>query len=443
MGGSILTLSQGAVDGLYAGGLIGGWLALTYACMFRSKPQDGETVDTLVLHASQTGQATDIAERLHRSIVARGEKCALLPADAAKPEHIAHAKRLFFVVSTTGDGLAPDNGHRFDQYITDEAPTLAGKQVAVLALGDRRYSQYCAFGHRIAQWAKRGGAEFLFPPVEVDDLSASDLQQWQTHLEPLGYGDASLLPVEDGLPWQVLERHEVAGPAMQGRSGSDGLFRLQLKPETGPTPPWEIGDLFELHTPEGHRRDYSIASPPHEGQITLYVRKVVHEGQAGSGSGLLTSLPIGSGRITGRIRPHRSYRTPAGRGPLLAIGAGSGWAGLRPHVLHALSEGQACHVLFGERASEQHSPLLQELHSLPLSGLDLALSSPHGGGPYVQDKIEAQADAIRQFLGEDGRVVLCGRLAMGEACLAALSRVMGHGWVEQAILLGRLRRDLY
>jgi len=279
MGGSILTLSQGAVDGLYAGGLIGGWLALTYACIFRSKPQHGEAADTLVLHASQTGQATDIAERLHRSIVARGEKCASLPADAAKPEHIATAKRLFFVVSTTGDGLAPDNGHRFDQYITDEAPALAGKQVAILALGDRRYSQYCAFGHRIAQWAERGGAEFLFPPVEVDDLSASDLQQWQMHLEPLGYGDATHLPVEDGLPWQVLERHEVAGPAMQGCSGSDGLFRLQLKPETGPTPPWEIGDLFELHTPEGHRRDYSIASLPHEGHIMLYVRKVVHEGQ--------------------------------------------------------------------------------------------------------------------------------------------------------------------
>ncbi|RVU02251.1 nitric oxide synthase [Novosphingobium umbonatum] len=439
----MIATPQGATDWLYAGGLIGGWLALTYACMRDRQGQMGDDADTLVLHASQTGQATDLAEKLHRTIVARGEKCALLPADEATPERLTKAKRLFFIVSTTGDGLAPDNGHGFDRYIGDDRPRLEGKQIAILALGDRRYSQYCAFGQRIAQWAEIGGATFLFPLVEVDDLSANDLQQWQSRLAQLGYDLAEQGAADETLHWRVLERCQVVGPAMKGASGSDGLFRLQLAAEDGASPPWEIGDLFELHTPDGHRRDYSIASLPPERLITLYIRKVVQEGQVGIGSGLLTGTQVGSGRITGRIRPHRTYRTPTGRGPLLAIGAGSGWAGLRPHVLHALQEGQPCRVLFGERASQSETPLFEELRALPLTGLDVALSATQGGGPYVQDRIAAQADTIRQFLGENGRVVLCGRLAMGEACLAALADVMGKAWVEQTMLLGRLRRDLY
>ena len=49
----------------------------------------------------------------------------------------------------------------------------------VLALGDREYTQFCAFGHQLDDWLRRQGATSLFDLVEVDNADDSALRHWQ------------------------------------------------------------------------------------------------------------------------------------------------------------------------------------------------------------------------------------------------------------------------
>lgn len=449
MADAALYLSASPLNWSIAAGLAGSWLSLTYAKLGTRKRKKGGSASILVVHASQTGHASDLAEQLRRQIVVGGRSCRMIEADELTPERIATAECLLFVVSTTGCGDAPDNARKFDRYIAREGAALGGKSIAILALGDRRYAEFCAFGRRIEAWARQGGGEFLFPLIEVDDLAASDVAVWNRKLALAGYSGVAVQSDQQKTEWRITERIAVAGPA-RNRDGvpcSDGLYRLELSPLAGTTPTWEIGDLFELQTPDGHVRDYSIASLPQEGNVVLYVRRVVDQGRLGCGSRHLTEAEVGSDSIWARIRSHRSYRPTVGGGPLLAIGAGSGWGGLRPHVLHALHRGERCHLIFGERASERESPLLDEIADLNRTGgleaLQLAMSEGCGTGPYVQYIIRDQQDQIRTFLGTTGRIVLCGRMAMGEQCLTTLATIMGPEWIDRATDSGRVRRDFY
>jgi len=433
--------------------LLGAWLLFT-AWMLRKRPQTpADAARTLVVHASQTGQATDIAEQTQIRIEASGEPCALIEANQLTPAMIAQAEQLFFVASTTGEGEAPDNARRFADKVLAENADLAAKQVAVLALGDRRYPAFCGFGRSIDRWARRGGADMLFPLVEVDDLARADLAAWDARLTGAGYPQRTDPPADTALLWRVTALDRMAEPVRNPQGGlcSDGLYRIALRPPEGPPPPWEIGDLFELRTPDGHVRDYSIASlpdaRPEACEVVLFVRRVVDGGVVGHGSGHLTDAEAGATSVMGRIRTHRSFHPPTGDGPLLAIGAGSGWAGLRPHLLLAMGRGQRCALIFGERATEEHGPLLAEMRRWQVDGrlerLGFALSQGGGNGPYVQHVVAQWGDDIRAFLGGDGRILLCGHMAMGDQCLNRLSGLLGQDWIDSALEDGRLRRDFY
>jgi sulfite reductase (NADPH) flavoprotein alpha-component len=444
-----IRLSSDTSDWGFALGFLAVWLALTVVLLARARQRPSGGAEALVVCASQTGHAGDLAQQAQLRIAAAGTPCALVEADHLTPALIAEARLLVFVASTTGEGEAPDNARHFAQGLLAASVDLSGKQVAVLALGDRRYTQFCAFGRCIAAWARQNGGEALFPPVEVDDLKPADLAVWDQRLSEAGYPDSAAPAARVETRWRVVSRDQVAGPSHDGAGEltGDGLYRIALRPAEGPLPTWEIGDLFELRTPDGHLRDYSIASLPGEDAVRLYVRRVIGKGVTGIGSGHLTDAEPGAASLLGRIRSHRSFRPPTGQGPLLAIGAGSGWAGLRPHLLHAISRGQPCRLVFGERASEAESPLLAEIAGWRGAGrldrLDLALSRAGQSGPYVQHVLADAGGDIAEFLGTEGRIAICGRLAMGEQSLAELARLLGNDWLTRAREDGRLLRDLY
>ncbi|WP_169053475.1 NADPH cytochrome P450 oxidoreductase family protein [Alteraurantiacibacter aquimixticola] len=436
--------------------LVGIWLLICWLCLRKPAEQSIDKAECLVVFASQTGHAEDIARATHARIAAGGRPVQLLEADCLTPELLDAARKIFFILSTTGDGDAPDNARAFEQRVLSADADLSGKRVLLLGLGDRRYSDFCGFALRVWNWAERCGAQLRVPLVPVDDLAPADLARWDQHLGEEGYPPVPA--AEDrGQSWQVIERKQVADAAFgpEGEQTSDGLYRLAIKPEAGGRPEWDIGDLFELETPDGHFRDYSIANLPGADELLLFVRRVVEGGVAGRGSGLLTSIePAASNQaasnhagsnFTGRIRQHRSFRPPAGQGSLLAVGAGSGWAGLRPHIAQAIAQGRRCWLVFGEREAGQAEQLFAEMREWHEDGrlqrLDLVLS--RGGGPYVQTLLEDKAREVADFLDGEGCVVLCGRLAMGEASLAVLRASLGAEWLEQAQADGRLRHDFY
>ncbi|WP_443747157.1 NADPH cytochrome P450 oxidoreductase family protein [Asticcacaulis solisilvae] len=436
MNGLADTVLGAGVERLWqAAGVAAAFVAVCVASALSGRPKTQEGAAVLVLFASQTGQAEEIAKNAHARLVAGGLAARVAALGTVTPEQLRVAERILCVVSTTGDGEAPDNGARFEA-VMDGTLDLAGKSFAVLALGDRNYERFCGFGRRVFDWFRRCGAVALTPCLEADDLDAAVLAQWQAGLTQWGAGAVA---ASAAFPkWKLVERKRL------NPRGSGAIWRIGFVPD-GDRLMWRAGDLAEIETLDGHRRDYSIASLPSEGQLNLLVREVrTADGAYGKGSGLLIRGLEPGGTIGLRVKTHDGFHAAEGKGPVLLVGAGSGLAGLRPHILEALAAGRSVRVVYGERHPVNDAGLCEELVRWRDEGriaLDLAFSRPDDGqGRYVQAVVGADVAA---WLGDDGAVMVCGGLDMGKGVEAALRSVCGGAWVDQAFADGRYRRDLY
>ena len=93
--------------------------------------------------------------------------------------------------------------------------------------------------------------------------------------------------------------------------------------------------------------------------MELLVRKAVKDdGSLGLGSGWLTRDCALGGVVKLRLRPNPNFHPPALTAPQILIGAGTGIAGLRAHLLHRQQKklGDAW-LLFGERSPRGGSVL--------------------------------------------------------------------------------------
>ena len=132
-------------------------------------------------YASQTGFALELAQRTAETLREAG--CDAHIHDIAKldPTRLNGAHCLF-VVSTTGEGDPPDGALGFAGNTMAAAIDLHGTRYAVLALGDRGYTHYCAFGHQLDAWLRGSGAQPLFDVIEVDNADPAALRHWQHQL---------------------------------------------------------------------------------------------------------------------------------------------------------------------------------------------------------------------------------------------------------------------
>ncbi|CAL4868349.1 hypothetical protein MMA231_02655 [Asticcacaulis sp. MM231] len=396
------------------------------------------TSDYLVLYASQTGQAEEIARNSAKALLAGGRDAQAFSIAQVTVAQLQAAKTILCVISTTGEGDAPDEGLRFAQSLMQDRPDLSGQSVAVLALGDRNYDQFCAFGRRVFDWLVvcGGKAQSL---IEVDDLDAAALKRWDELIHALGGKGNSA--TEAGVPWRMEQRTRL------NPLGDNPLYHLRFMSDQVLS--WQAGDLIEIVTPQGHRRDYSVASLPEEGHLDLYVREVIKtDGSYGDGSGLLIHGLQAGDSLPLRLKSHRNFHAPEGEGPLLLIGAGSGLAGLRAHILQAAKIGRPVWLIYGERHPLHDGALTEAMmvwrEEGTLQGLDIAFSRPdEGEGRYVQAVVAASGAAIKDWLGHEGGLMCCGGLAMGREVENALAGIMGQAWVDDAKVSGRYRRDLY
>ncbi|MDV6330252.1 NADPH cytochrome P450 oxidoreductase family protein [Asticcacaulis sp. 201] len=409
----------------------------------KRRSRGGGTSDIIVLHASQTGQAEEIARHAAKALSAGGRNVRAVSTSAVTGGQLQAAKYILCVASTTGEGDAPDEALTFERTLMAQRLDLSGRQIAVLALGDRNYDAFCAFGRRVFDWLTACGGVAIVPLIEADDLDAEALAQWRDVVASLGGQGWSDAKDTDATaqPWRLAARTRL------NPDGDNPLYHLRFLSDAPVD--WQAGDLVEIVTPNGHRRDYSLASLPDEGGIDLYVRQVVRDdGSPGYGSGLLINDLRPGDVLPMRVKAHRNFHAPDGVGPLLLVGAGSGLAGLRAHILQAAKAGRRVWLIYGERHPVRDGALAEAMRGWQVAGrferLDLAFSRPDAGnGQYVQAVVTARGSDIPAFLGDDGAVMVCGGLYMGLGVEAALTALLGQAWVDAAKVSGRYRRDLY
>jgi sulfite reductase (NADPH) flavoprotein alpha-component len=401
------------------------------------------------VYASQTGSAEDLAQRSAALLATGGLPARVACISRLDDTTLRNASRILFIASTYGEGDAPDTAARFAGRLMAAHADLAHLHYAVLALGDRSYTNFCGFGRALDAWLARAGATPLFDRIDVDRADATSLENWQRHLVRLaGTVDAPDWEAPAYADWRILER-ELLNPGSAGGP----LYRLALAPVDERLPAWEAGDLAQVSAPgdPGHPREYSIASIPSDGRLELLVRRQAREdGSTGVASGWLCEEASFEDVVRLRIREHGRFRLgDNAHRPMLLIGNGSGLAGLRGLLRARVALGVRDNwLLFGERNAAHDFLLRAELEGWRdagwLQGLDLAFSRDGAQRPYVQDMLRAQASSVKDWVERGAAIYVCGSLqGMAGGVHEALGEILGAEALERLGVAGRYRRDVY
>ncbi|SAL52813.1 molybdopterin oxidoreductase [Caballeronia sordidicola] len=455
--------------------------------------------DLLIVHASQTGTAERIASMSAAAFASAGRSARLLPISALDSVSLAAARCVLFVVSTYGDGQAPDRARSFVRQMMARPAPSGGFSYGVLALGDREYPDFCHFGRQVDEWLTRAGARKLFERIEMNGRDDESEQRWRRQLSELGAATTASwaqAPVE---AWTLATR-ELLNPGSQG----GGVHFVRLKANAATAHQWTAGDIVEIYPRNdpaavtrflsaagldadtrvhGQRldthlsgailplpdaadkmsaaelvdilkplphRDYSIASVPADGYLDLVVRQLVKSsGELGVGSGWLTAYTTEGDAVQARIRTNAGFHRPEGERALILIGNGTGFAGLRAHLRERSLAGSKGHwLLFGERNARYDAFFKHELDAWRADGtlarVDLAYSRDDDCGRYVQDLIRQSASEIFMWVAGGAAIMVCGSLAgMAPAVDRELRAALGDERVSMMVANGLYRRDVY
>jgi len=402
----------------------------------------------IVAHASQTGNAEQLAEQTAAALRLAGLPVQLTELSSLTADALQGAERILFLTSTYGEGDAPDAAAAFAGRVMSRQLPLERLHYAVLALGDSSYQQFCGFGRTLDQWLQEQGASSLFPRIEVDRSAESALADWRHQLSHLaGTSDAPDWNAPAFAPWRLADRRQV-NPGSAGAA----LYHIELEP-VGEAQDWCSGDLVQIAPPSdpGRAREYSIASIAADGRLHLLVRLHQHEGGGiGAASGWLTQHAAIGEEIPLRLRAHKRFRLEdnAAR-PLILIGNGSGMAGLRGHLRARAQAGQPrSWLLFGERNAAHDYLYRDELQAWRQDGtlaqLDMVFSRDGEQHRYVQDRLLAQAALCREWIAQGAAIYVCGSLeGMAAGVDAALAQILGRAALEDLAAQGRYRRVVY
>ena len=442
----------------------------------RAVPQADEIDSGTVLlaWASQTGFAQQLAEHTAQALRGAGVAVRMLPMHQVTLDVLREHRRALWIASTTGEGDPPDHVLGFTRGVLGQSMTLDGLEYAVLALGDRSYARFCAFGRQLDQWLHHNGARPLFDRIDVDAGDGGALRHWQHHLGQIA-GHVALpdWSAPKYKPWRLASRRWL-------NEGSQGgpAYLVVLTPDDAADLDWQAGDIAEIgprhakadvdawlaatgldghatvtrdeqpqslstllahsHLPEHGsvaglsaqtvanalqplpHREYSIASLPADGSLQLLVRQMRRpDGRLGSGSGWLTAVAdIGAG-IDLRIRRNPSFHPPADDRPMILVGNGTGLAGLRALMKARIAAGHRHNwLVFGERNAEHDFHFRDEIAQWQDEGwlqyLDVVFSretaSLASGTTYVQHVLREHSERLHDWLTQGAVVYVCGSL---------------------------------
>lgn len=453
-----------------------------------------------VFHASQTGFAQLLAEQTAQALTQAGVPAQAQALERLDADLLAGLPRALFIASTSGEGDPPDAVAGFMRRVASGDVPLHGLSYALLALGDRYYTHFCAFGQRLDGWLARQGAKALFPRIEVDNADPLALQRWRQALAVLTDGAAlSAWQAPAFSDWTLTRRTEL-NPGSQG----EPVFHLELTPVDGPMPDWRAGDIAEIqprHAPatlalwladtrldgnarigpdtllqrlsrsqlpeassvtgcnvqeladaltELHARDYSIASLAADGHLDLLIRQSRRpDGSLGLAAGWLTEYATPGSTIALRLRANPNFHAPDADVPLILIGNGTGLAGLRALLRERIAQGRHRNwLLFGERQHAHDFHYRDELETAlargQLTHLDLAFSRDTPERVYVQQRLIENAARLASWVQDDAVLHVCGsQEGMAGGVDAALRSILGDACVQALIETGRYRRDVY
>ena len=407
-----------------------------------------EAARTVILVASEGGTTWGFAAALGWALQAAGQSVHLAPLSAFAPAEYAQAERIIVMAATWGDGDAPASALGMAERLA-ASPPLHSVPLVVLGFGDRSFPAFCAFADRLDDAARQAGWTNLMPLDRIDRQSEQGFARWSRDLgAAMGIAleviHAPKAPRSTEIP--LLSRRDY-GQTVQAPTAIlrfalprapvlgclSGQGRLRFRP----------GDLLGI-VPQGSSvpRYYSLASGSGDGFVEIVVRKQ----PGGLCSGQLMDLQPGQS-IRCFVKPNPGFQPDGGTSPLILVGAGTGIGPLAGFA-RANAARRPIHLWFGARHPEADFLYQGDLAAWAadgrLTGLHTAFSRLETR-QYVQDRLRADGDQLRDLVAKGARIMVCGGREMALGVREALAEVLAPMGISPASLKagGRYAEDSY
>ncbi|HNB25694.1 MAG TPA: PepSY domain-containing protein [Alphaproteobacteria bacterium] len=406
--------------------------------------------DTVILVGSEGNSTWGFAKSLHDALTGAGHRVHTVPMNQFAGGYRS-ARRMLILAATYGDGAAPSSATQFLTRL-EKVKVAAALPVAVLGFGDRQFPKFCQFAKDVeAALAARGWPQ-LCPLHTVDRQSAQAFSRWSAEIGALIGTDVTIAhtpATPRTLSLQLVERVEY-GTDVQAPIA---VLRFVLPPDASTgfwrrirgngLPRFEAGDLVGILPPDNPvPRFYSLATSKRDGVLEICVRR--HPG--GLCSGYLHALKPGD-RINAFVRRNPEFRPTAGAAPVVLIGAGTG-IGPLVGFIRRNGERRPMHLYFGARDPQSdflyEAELRKWLADKRLTKLNTAFSRATDRA-YVQDRIAADAEALRGLIAHGAQIMVCGGRQMAQALAKVLEEVVTPLGLDLVTLKaqGRYVEDVY
>lgn len=320
-----------ATSVLLAGLTVTGLLSWNRRRLRSSRRSGVEDADILVVHASQTGTAAQLAEATFRSLEGGGAKVACMSLSGLRPDELRRCRHVLVIASTTGQGDLAEPGRGFLEGLHRSGKIDAS--FCILALGDRRYQYFCAGGEQLRSAFLAAGGHEIIPMIRADGAPETAWREWLAQIESrldLTTAAVESPDIDLRVSLRLQERIRLDDPIKED-TGETWQVVFALEGEVMFRP----GDLLMLSPGEGEpERCYSIGSSALLDPARIVLTVAQHlwtdddgETRMGRMSALLCrDMPIGT-RLTGSIRCNAHFYPPEDPAiPVIMVATGCGVA---------------------------------------------------------------------------------------------------------------------
>lgn len=178
-----------------------------------------------IVYGTETGNSKALATQFAGKAKKNGINAKVFGADQYKLTDLPKEEHFLVLMSTHGDGEAPDAAKKFYDHIEAGDFSVAKMKYSVLALGDTSYPLFCNVGENIDQKFEKLGGKRLVPIQKCDVEYEEDANKWFDKVL------ASL--VEKSAPAPVASAnghtgHAAPGAKKVGKSAYTGLVTKNI-----------------------------------------------------------------------------------------------------------------------------------------------------------------------------------------------------------------------
>ena len=167
----------------FLAGLASSTSALSVPTAAQTQVQAVEQPTLTILYGSQTGNAKGVANSYKASALEQGFKANVVSMADYKPRQLKNETHLVVIVSTPGEGDAPDDAVELHEFLASKkAPKVPNLQFAVIGLGDTSYEFFCQTGKDFESRLLTLGATALVERLDCDVDYDASIAQWTTSI---------------------------------------------------------------------------------------------------------------------------------------------------------------------------------------------------------------------------------------------------------------------